>query len=225
MKIIQCEQGSADWFEARLGKPTASHFGDIITATGKIRTGATPRRYMIELLAERLTGLPTQHFETAAMERGTHLEPVARKWYSFSTGRDVRQVGLITTDCGRHAGSPDGLCEDRGIEIKCPMTATFCDIAESRVLPDDHLLQVQGLLWLTGLKAWDYVLYTDVRGLVPVVITCTPNAAIHAALTEALPIFSDKLDAMEQAMRADGHGWKQHKEIDNDEPIPGDPFA
>jgi predicted phage-related endonuclease len=225
MKIIQCSQGSAEWFDARLGRPTASHFGDIITATGIIRKGATPRRYMIELLAERLTGLPTQHFETAAMERGTELEPVARKWYSFSTGRDVRQVGLITTECERFAGSPDGLCEDRGIEIKCPMVATFCDIAESGKLPDDHFLQVQGLLWLTGLPAWDYVLYTDVRGLVPVVITCTPNSAIHDALETALPMFADQLDAMEKAMREAGHGWKQQKEIADDDQIPGDPFA
>ena len=34
MKIIDCEQRSAAWFEARLGKPTASSFCEIVTATG-----------------------------------------------------------------------------------------------------------------------------------------------------------------------------------------------
>ena len=29
-KIIDCEQGSVEWFQARIGKITASRFGDIM---------------------------------------------------------------------------------------------------------------------------------------------------------------------------------------------------
>jgi len=206
VRIIDCEQGGAAWFDARLGKPTASHFGDIVTPTGKARTGATPRKYLVELLGERLTGLPTQHFETAAMARGTELEPVARQWYEHTTGREVQQTGLVLSDCGRFGGSPDGLCADRGIEIKCPMQNTFVDIAESGKLPDEHLLQVQGMLWITKLPRWDYVLFTDSRGLLPVIIEVTPDEKIFAALEATMPEFCAALDDAEKRMRAAGHG-------------------
>lgn len=220
MQIIECSQGGAEWFSARLGKPTASHFGDIVTPTGKARTGATVRGYLIELLGERLTGLPTQHFETAAMERGTMMEPQARTWYEYATKREVRQVGFITEDSGRWGGSPDGLCDDRGVEIKCPMQQNFVDVAESCKIPEDYMMQIQGLLWITKLPRWDFILFTDAPGLLPVVIEVVPDVKIFEALEETMPKFCATLDAMEAAMRERGHGFKPQPNHD----IFEDPF-
>jgi hypothetical protein len=206
MKIIECLQGSAEWFDARLGKPTASNFGQIVTSLGKPRSGVAPRRYMIELLGERLTRKPTQHFETDAMQRGIQLEPVAVQHYANETGRPVRSVGFVVSECGRFGGSPDGLCDDRGIEVKCPLTSNFVEIAESSEIPDDWRVQIQGLLWLTKFSAWDFVLYTDVPGLLPQIIEVRPDAKLVAAFDEALQKFCDELDATEKKMREAGHG-------------------
>lgn len=207
MKIVECEQGSCEWHDARLGRPTASHFGEIVAPkTAKARTGSAPRAYLVELLGERLTRLPTQHFESAAMERGTLLEPVAAQWYATTTQRAIRHVGFVVSDCGRFGGSPDGLCEDRGIEIKCPMQNNFVEIAESGIIPDDWMMQIQGLLWLTSLPSWDFVLFTDAPGLIPQIIEVRPDLKIFAAFDSALPAFCDDLDAAEKKMRAAGHG-------------------
>lgn len=207
MKIIQCDQRGYEWFKARMGKPTASGVCNILTPGGKRRTGATPRRYMLELLAERLTLEPAESYTTAAMERGIELEPRARQWYALATGREVREVGIIMSDCGRWGCSPDGLMDDAGLEIKCPLTATFMEVAESRTLPEDHMTQCQFGLWITGLSRWDYVLHTDKRGLQSQIIQVRPDEKMHAAFAEILPAFCAELDAMESKMRADGHGY------------------
>lgn len=207
MNIIECEQRGGQWFEARLGKPTASQFGEIVTPSGKEREGARPRRYALELLAERLTLEPTQHYMTAAMEAGIENEPRARAWYELETGRTVREVGFVLEDGGRWGCSPDGLMDARGLEIKCPQTAAFMEVAESGNLPEDHAAQVQASLWITGLPAWDYVCWTEQRGLRPVVIEVPPDAKLHSAFAEILPAFCDMLDEMEAKFRAAGHGY------------------
>ena len=46
---LPCQQGSVEWFEARLGIPTASEFSRIVTPTGKL--SASRHAYMGELLA------------------------------------------------------------------------------------------------------------------------------------------------------------------------------
>ncbi len=219
MRILNCEQGTAQWFAARLGKPTASHFGDIITREGHPRKGERPRKYVLELLGERITQYPTQNFETEAMRRGVENEPRARAWYELTTGRDVTQVGLCVEDGGRWACSPDGLCRDRGIEIKCPMQLGFVDFADSLEIPDAHFLQMQAGMWITGAKLWDYVVWTDCRGLVPQIITVSADAELHDAFSKIIPAFCDALDEREKKMRDQGHGVIAKEVEDDGEPI------
>lgn len=219
MKIIPCKQGSAEWFAARLGKPTASGIGNIVTGSGKPRSGERPRRYMLELLGERLTGQPCQHYETESMIRGSELEPSARAMWELKTGNECDQVGFILSDCGRYGCSPDGLCgEDGGIEIKCPMLPTYLDIATSGKIPEDHLAQVQFCLFITGRLWWDYVLYTDARGMMPVIMRQTPDKNMHETFDKSLAIFVDELNAMEENMRKRGNGvliGETQEEVEN----------
>ena len=206
MKIIDCEQRSAAWFEARLGKPTASSFCEIVTATGKARTGKGQRAYMLSLLGERLTRQPARGFTTPAMERGTELEASARAWYEFTTGASVREVGFILHESGRWGCSPDGIGDGFGLEIKCPGLPVFMDFAAGGDIPEDHYIQVQACLWITGLPRWDYMQWTDVAGLFPKVQEVGQDSKLFAAFDEVLPKWCDELDAMEKRMRDDGHG-------------------
>jgi hypothetical protein len=55
MKIIDCAQGSPEWFAARAGRVTASRIADLMAKT-KTGWGACRANYLAELVAERLTG-------------------------------------------------------------------------------------------------------------------------------------------------------------------------
>jgi hypothetical protein len=54
MRINNHVQGSDEWLQSRLGKPTASNFGKLITPTGK--PSASADGYINELIAQRITG-------------------------------------------------------------------------------------------------------------------------------------------------------------------------
>lgn len=206
MKIIDCEQRSPEWYAARLNIPTASSFGKIITATGKERKGATPQSYMLALLGERLTRTPTIIKDSGPMARGRELEPMARRWYEETTGRTVRQIGFATDDSGRWGCSPDGLCDDRGVEIKCPMLPAFLAYATTGEIPDDHFIQMQACMWIFGVSLWDYVVYTDVRGLVPIVRTVEADPALMVVMHTAVSRFCESLDSAYGLMTSRGNG-------------------
>ena len=163
------EQGLPAWHAARLGKVTASRFKDVMTqprskaAREAGELSGTARSYMLELVAESLTGEAQGITKpTAAMQWGTDNEPAARSLYERRTGTAVRQVGFISHPLHESiGGSPDGLVgEFSGVEIKCPFnTAIHLGYILGRELPKDHVAQVQGLLWITGRDWWDFVSY------------------------------------------------------------------
>ena len=159
MIIWEGEQGSEEWLKARLGIPTASEFDKIMTTKGAI---STQRQKLIYRLAgERLTGIVPTNYASAAMQRGTELEPEARAFFELITGHRVDLVGLCYKDEKRDTGcSPDGLIgEDEGVEIKCPNVETHIEYMVKGVLPTAYLQQVQGSLFVTGRKRWHFFSY------------------------------------------------------------------
>ena len=204
-----CQQGTLDWHIARLGKCTASHAADVVTPTGKATANKARETYRNELLAERLTGKITQHFTTDAMKHGTKLEPRARAWYSVETGRDVREVGFVTRDDVAGCGcSPDGLCDDRGLEIKCPLTHTLIGQLLCDEPPAEYVMQVQFCAWVCGLPAWDLVLFSDNAGVPSRIYTIAADEKLHASFDLHVPAFLAELAACEARLIALG-GIKQ----------------
>lgn len=119
MKIIDCEQGSPEWYKARLGVPTASEFDKIVTGTGK--ASAQADAYRLKLIAERLTGDFDEGFKNSYMDRGKELEAEAAEFYEITTGQTLTKVGFCTDDTGSYGASPDRLVGEDGIlEIKVP---------------------------------------------------------------------------------------------------------
>ena len=155
MRIVNCEQGTDEWFAARLGIPTASTFKDIITSTGK-KASAFDRR-MNTLAAERLMGKPPENFTSEWMQRGTELEPQARSFYEFETGMEVDEVGICLLDDGSAGASPDGLMGTRGLEIKCPAPHTHVSYLAKRKVPTEYVPQVQGCMWICERDHWDFL--------------------------------------------------------------------
>lgn len=197
MKIIDCEQGSDEWIAARLGIPTASEFHKIITAA-KGDLSKQARKYAHGLVVEQLLGRPLEKPPGTlwAMVRGKELEPLAIQQYSFTNDVEIRRVGLVTTDCGRIGGSPDGLIigAHGGLEVKCTLDDSHMGIFIDGP-GDDYKQQVQGNLAVAELEWWD--LYAYHPELPPVTIRTYRDepyiTKMRAALTEFLAMRDEML--------------------------------
>ena len=200
MIICQAEQGSAQWFADRAGKPTASQFGRIITpATYKL--SASRKAYIAQLVGERLLGTCIETPTSNAMERGTEMEPEARMAFEIATGYSVDQVGLCLTDDSKVGASPDGWNNDekRGLELKCPELQKHMNNLLGGVMPKDHNAQVQGCIWVTGADVWHFQSYYP--GLPSLIVDIMPDQAYQDALSEHMPDFLKELDDTEARIR------------------------
>lgn len=202
MKLVECEQGTAEWFEARRGIATASRFSDLITpAKGVPRKSMVP--YIYELLAEKYTGgvpLGVEAYTSRAMQDGIDMEPEARACYNFlAGGEEVEEVGFCLADNGRFGCSPDGLVgEDGGLELKCPLPKTHIKYLVENELPAEYKAQVHGSLIVTGRKWWDFMSYA--HGLPEFRIRVVPDDFTDS-LRKCMEIFTAKYDATEKQIR------------------------
>ena len=159
MKIIEtCEQGSAEWLAMRLGKVTASKVSDVLSKGRGSAPSKMSETYMIELIAEVLTGNSKPFFENDAMRWGTETEPQARAMYAVNNDFvDVKEVAFV--EHNEQVGiSPDGLIGDKGLlEIKCPNTTTQLKRALSDDYSADYKAQIQMQLWVTEREWCDFL--------------------------------------------------------------------
>lgn len=193
---LDCQQGTQAWFTARLGIPTASRFGDIVTSQGKRAAGQ--KKYICDLVAERLRGYSEEQYNNIHMMAGSAMEKEARAAYALETGTDPRQVGFIYRDEDRlYGASPDALVDpDGGVEIKCPKLATVVGYAWDGKVPAKYRPQVYGSLYISGRLWWDFFAYhPDIDPFRLRVTTDDPGYQAYAgALAEELPLFLSKLD-------------------------------
>ena len=158
MKVIDCEQNSAEWLAARCGSLGASSIADMVAKT---RTGWGASRFNLaaRIVCERLTGTPQESYTNAAMQWGHDTEPQARAMYEFMRDVAVQQVGLVLhPSINKSHASPDGLVGDAGlIEIKCPNTATHIETLLSEDVEGKYVKQMQWQMACCG-RAWcDFV--------------------------------------------------------------------
>lgn len=156
---IKAEQRTPEWFEARLGRATASRFGDIMAKT---RSGysASRKNYLAELLIQRLTKQIPDNYQSPAMLWGVENEPVAVLQYTLETGNGVEETSLWLHDEIEAGASPDGLVGKDGlIEVKCPNSATHIETLHTGKLPTQYKAQVQGQMWVTNRNWCDFISY------------------------------------------------------------------
>ena len=161
-KIIDCEQGSAEWLQARCGRITASRLSDV-TAYLKSGKGEMKARadYRMDLVAERLTGLTEPYYVSPEMKWGTKHEPMARALYEVATGAEVDQIGFALHPVYDFAGaSPDALVgSDGGLEIKCPKTTTHLAYMMAGEVPEEYRPQMYWNMVCCERLWWDFVSY------------------------------------------------------------------
>jgi hypothetical protein len=203
MIIHDVEQGTPEWFAARLGIPTASEFSKIYTPTGKVSTQA--KGYMNKLLAEIITGEPVQTFEkTPWMERGNELEQEAADFYEFLKDTEVSKIGFCTNDAREYGCSPDRLIgETGGLEIKVVAPHTMASYLLSSEIDMDYWPQVQGNMLVTGRDWWDWMAYCP--KMPPLIIRVGRADEYIAGLTERLKTFNYDLFMAKDALRSKGY--------------------
>jgi len=155
-------QGSPEWFKFRLGKVSASRVADVMVKT-KSGYGAGRANYMSELLCQRLTGNREEGFTSAAMQRGTDLEPIARGRYEIENDLLVMEVGCIEhPDIPNMIASPDGMVgEDGLLEIKAPNTATHIKFLQSGKIQSNYQKQMTVQMLCTERNWCDFVSFDD----------------------------------------------------------------
>jgi len=155
MKIINLEQGTEEWFAARIGKLTASN-AQAIGANGKgLET------YIIKIMSEKYSKGDRKNFANEHTDRGNELEPKARELYSFLNDTEVKEVGMMKLN-EYVSCSPDGLVgDDGGVEIKCPDDIGYFKffIDGEKNIDSKYLWQIQMNLLISGRKWWDFVAY------------------------------------------------------------------
>lgn len=202
--------GTAEWFEARIGRVTASRVYD---ATKKTKTGWAACRadYMTELAVERLTGLPTQHFVSSAMQWGLDNEENARAAYEYLFDVEVVPAGFGQHPTISHAGAtPDGAVGSEGLtEFKCPTSATHIETILTKEIDPRYKAQMGLQLACFPDRAWvDYGTF-DPR-MPPELrlwvfrFTREANHKYIAQLESDVREFLDELDEMVDKLRATG---------------------
>lgn len=200
----QITQGSAEWINDRIGKPTGSRIGDIMART---KTGPSERRkkYMRELLCERLTGRALDHFVSDAMQWGIDNEPYAAAAYEARTGVMLKECGFFEHPIIKDSGAtPDRLIGDDGVlEIKCPNTMTHINTILTGEIDYDYLCQMTYEIDSTGREWADFVSY-DSRLPGDLAYFCKryfPQPEFIEEIRAEVIKFISELDALEAKLR------------------------
>ena len=196
--FYDCEQRSPEWYRARMGIPTASEFSAIMTPGKTKAEQKTRRTYMLKLAGEILTGEPMESVVTFDMRRGQEMEPEARDLYTLQTGAELAHFGFIRH--GRAGCSPDSLIGmDGGLEIKTKAPHLLIETILKDEVPEEHIAQVQGTLWVTEREWWDLAIYWP--GLPLFVKRVTRDEAYIKQLASEIDRFNCDLDAIVAQMR------------------------
>jgi hypothetical protein len=203
------EQGSAAWYAARSGIPTASCFDQIITPK-QLKMAEARKRYACRLIAERLLNWQADSLDKIGhIADGKENEPFAiaqmEEIYEISTTK----IGFITTNDGRFGASPDRVAnigpDDQSVgttvEIKCPTLPVQLE----RLIfghDDAYRLQVQGQLWVA--EADKALLYSYSPRTPAYAFETGRDEALIGKLASALEQFSDELEEWTEIARRQG---------------------
>ena len=177
--IIEAEQRSLEWHAARLGVFTSSEIYRLMTKpklkSEVLSEGA--KTYIMEKVAESLTGIREEVFTTPAMQWGIDNEPLAKKHLARLNSWTIEETTFIKVDSLNYGGSGDGWIRELNgaLEVKCLNTVNHLkEIRDSedlkanlpirfwQVLSDAYLREcdVAVLAWFDPRVPNDYGLFT-----------------------------------------------------------------
>jgi len=127
----------------RIGCLTASRMRDARAMLKKGGESEARFGYKVELVTERLTGIATTHYVTAAMQRGIDLEDAAKEAYEIQTGDVLGPADFYPHPAIEFCGAtPDSVTKHRLHEFKVPLPTTFVKWMIGGEIPQEHLDQL-----------------------------------------------------------------------------------
>lgn len=203
--LNECEQGSPEWWLARLGRLTGSNASIVLV---KKADSVQRGNLRFQLALERITGEPQEEgFSNAHTARGHELEPLARAAYEEKRGRFVEQAGFAYLNDPLVGCSVDGFVREGDaeglIEIKCPIPRIHDGYARLPGAPAEHMPQINHNLWVTGAAFADFISFCPkMPGKLALHVVRVPRdeKAIKAYELEALVLLGE-IATLEKSMR------------------------
>jgi putative phage-type endonuclease len=194
MIIHNCDQGSHEWHQIRIGKITGTRLKKMLAKDNL--------SLLDELIAEEETGLTDDDdFVSEEMQRGIDLEPLAIQEYSNITGHEVDHPCLIqSSEWPILMMSPDGYIGTNGaVEIKCPKTKTHIKYIRQGKIPNDYKEQIWCYFMVNPDLQWlDFVSYDPRLTKKPIWILHITREQVQEDVNDALwqlGSFLTKLDS------------------------------
>ena len=194
MQIIDCDQNSPEWFEARKATMTASN----AQAIGNCGKGLDT--YIINLMAEYYSTGQKEQYENEDLLRGHELEQLASDVYELERGVTCKKTGFIKID--DYTGcSPDRLVGEEGLlEIKAPNDTTYFKIllnGEDEI-DTKYIWQTQMQMLITGRKWCDLMFYNPNFKTSYKIFRILPDKEKFNALNKGLEIGRKKIQEIKQ---------------------------
>ena len=190
-------QKSWPWFQARAGKVTGSELGNLITDKGALRGWKTgmPNSYLHRKLAEKWRGQALESFAgNRQTDQGVIYEEQARHYFSSLLETEIQTVGGIESDDGRLWVSPDGIIGDSvGLEIKAGNADTHVGWLLAGGVPEEHVLQVQFALHVTGWPIWQFLSF--VKDMPHLAVIVEPDEELSEVIAESICEFQTRFDS------------------------------
>lgn len=162
--VLDCEQRSEAWRQARAGRATASRGADVLDVKKDGTEGARRRDYRLQLALERITGQPQESgYVNDEMRRGTDLEPLALAAYEALTGNLAVHTGFLSHRDLMAGCSLDGHVGDFDVlvSLKCPKSATHLKNLRDARVPSDYIGQMLHELFITGAAEYHFLSFDD----------------------------------------------------------------
>ncbi|EJF79968.1 lambda exonuclease family protein [Bartonella doshiae] len=198
--IINCIQGTAEWYQARNGLITASLFEMVVAQTKQGQKTSKYHAVMMKLAGERITGKAVEEGTTLAMRRGTELEPSARQLYGTLTHTKPECIGFVLADDRRKGFSPDAFIGTNGLlEIKTKKPEILIPHFYQKSFPEEHKAQCQGGLWIAQREWIDLMLYWP--DMPPLIKRAYRDEAYIRKLESEINHFNEALEKMVQQIK------------------------
>ena len=194
-------QRDHEWFQAKLGKVSASNMKKVLMG----KDTDAHKDYALKVAWELWTGLTPENYVSPEMQIGIDLESEARRKYLIRTGRDVKLTGFVLHPTLDYFGaSPDGLLlPEGGVEFKVVKPITQRRYIRDGVVPKDYVPQVQACMLCCEQPWWDFVSYCppDMYPEMPLkailfVVRAVADNPYHRVMEDAVTTFMGEVAAL-----------------------------
>lgn len=167
MRVVCSSQDSSEWFEARIGKVTASciHSAMKMASKGSVKRGdkrlessSLRNAYISELAWGMINRIPVEHFVSRAMDLGKQYEKMARAEYGFrfAPNEEIKLTGFVLHPTLNYlGGSPDGVLSNGGVELKVPQLPRHKNLLETQIVPVEWAMQCYCNMLCCEKEWWD----------------------------------------------------------------------